>query len=78
MANDETKTALDATSLSADRWSGSQGNAHPTHRSLAAGDTFARDAGVLVEITDCPKPKDVPPPLPAMLGCIVDHVAALT
>jgi len=42
------------------------------------GDAFARDARILVEIADCTEPKDIPPPLPAMLGCIVDHVAALT
>jgi len=53
-------------------------NAHPKHRSLAAGDAFSRDARILVEIADCSYPKDIPPALPAMLGCIVYHVAALT
>jgi len=61
-----------------DRRPCSRSDARPEHRSLATGDALTRDARILVEIADRTKPKDIPPALPAMLGCIVDHVAALT
>jgi len=45
---------------------------------LTARRAFSRDTRILLEIADGSEPKDVPPTLPAMLGCIMDHVAALT
>jgi len=79
MANDETKTALDGhLRAGADRRSSGRSDARLKYRYLAASDASARDAGILLEIADCPKPKDIPPALPAMFGRIVDHVAALT
>ncbi len=38
---------------------------------------LAGDAGILVQIPQRSQPKGIPPALPAMLGRVVDHVAAL-
>jgi len=38
---------------------------------------LAGDAGILVQIPQRSQPEGIPPALPAMLGRIVDHVAAL-
>ena len=38
---------------------------------------FAGDAGILVQIPQRPQPEGIPPALPAMLGRVMDHVAAL-
>jgi len=38
---------------------------------------LASDARILVQVTQRSQPKGIPPALPAMLGRVVDHVAAL-
>lgn len=45
---------------------------------LTTSVTLSCDPWILVQVAQRTQTKDVPPALPAMLGCIVDHVASLT
>ena len=47
-------------------------------RSRAQGEAVARDAGIFVKVAQRAQAERVPPALPAMLGRVVEHVAALT
>jgi hypothetical protein len=44
---------------------------------MMARKALPREARIFVQIAKRTQAKDVPPPLPAMFGCIVEHVAAL-